>query len=135
MSELTVSQINIDSPTHRATVKFTGSSDRTVDPANGQIMAWCNFTAKYGFGIVESFNISSITENATGWYTFNFDTPLPDTSYVYACSAQQDITGTGIVTGRDGYVTIGILSLSLGFSAASTNTLIDIETGMLMVVR
>lgn len=130
-----MSEVKLKSSTNTATLKFTGGFDREVDPANGQVMAWCNFSARYGFVINASFNISSMTENGTGQYTFNFETAMPDVRYAYAASAEQDITGTGIVTGRSAYVTIGTTSLFLGYSGASTNSFIDIETGMLMVVR
>jgi hypothetical protein len=50
-------------------------------------LAWCNLNSS---GVVQqSFNISSVTVNATGDYTLNFATALSDTGYV-VCGTSSD---------------------------------------------
>ena len=50
-------------------------------------LAWVNIN---GSGVVQqSFNISSVTVNATGDYTLNFSTALSDTGYV-VCGTSSD---------------------------------------------
>lgn len=44
--------------------------------------AWVNFTGSTG-AVNSSFNISSITRNAAGDYTFNFTTAMPNANYCF----------------------------------------------------
>ena len=47
---------------------------------NGIAKAWCNYTG--GTQTINgSFNISSVTRNGTGDYTFNFSTAMPNANY------------------------------------------------------
>src|SRR6056297_2728713 len=43
--------------------------------------AWVNFDGSGTVSIRESGNVSSITDNATGDYTVNFATAMPDANY------------------------------------------------------
>ena len=44
--------------------------------------AWVNFDGSAGaVSVRASFNVSSVTENATGDYTINFTTAMPDANY------------------------------------------------------
>ena len=43
--------------------------------------AWVNFNGTGTVAIRESGNVSSITDNATGDYTINFTTAMPDANY------------------------------------------------------
>jgi hypothetical protein len=45
---------------------------------NFRVRAWVNFNGAGTVAIRGSGNVSSITDNATGDYTVNFTTPLPD---------------------------------------------------------
>jgi hypothetical protein len=54
--------------------------------------AWVNFNGTSTVAIRASFNVSSITDNATGDYTVNFTTALTDANYSYNCSGSH--TGT-----------------------------------------
>jgi len=52
-------------------------------PASGQLCkAWANFTGSTG-AVNGSYNISSITRNGAGDYTFNFTTAMANTNYCY----------------------------------------------------
>jgi len=44
--------------------------------------AWVNFNGTGTVAIRESANVSSITDHATGDYTINFSTAMPDANYV-----------------------------------------------------
>jgi hypothetical protein len=61
---------------------------------NGSAKAWVNFNGQGTPAIRASFNVSSITDNATGDYTINFTTALVDANY----SAQQS-AGDGTTSG------------------------------------
>jgi hypothetical protein len=43
--------------------------------------AWVNFNGVSGASIRASFNVSSVTRNATGDYTLNFTNAMPDANY------------------------------------------------------
>jgi hypothetical protein len=43
--------------------------------------AWVNFNGTGTVAIRASFNVSSITDNGTGWYRVNFTNAMPDTNY------------------------------------------------------
>jgi len=47
--------------------------------------AWVNFNGTGTVAIRDSGNVSSITDNATGNYTFNFSTAMPDINYNVVC--------------------------------------------------
>jgi hypothetical protein len=53
----------------------------------GSARAWCNFNGTGTVAIRNSFNVSSITDNGTGDYTFNLTNALPNANYVVVGSA------------------------------------------------
>lgn len=60
---------------------------------NYKCRAWVNFNGTGTVAIRASGNVSSITDNGTGYYRVNFTTAMPDTNYAVG------IIGSG---GRDG---------------------------------
>jgi hypothetical protein len=62
----------------------------------GSAKAWVNFAGSTGT-IAGSFNVSSITRNATGDYTVNFTTSMPNTTYATT-------SGFSGVSGQNGIV-------------------------------
>jgi len=52
----------------------------TQNGMTGIAKAWVNFTGSSGT-INASFNVSSVTRNATGYYTINLTTSMPSASY------------------------------------------------------
>tara|TARA_B100002019_G_scaffold122895_1_gene105748 strand:+ start:448 stop:855 length:408 start_codon:yes stop_codon:yes gene_type:complete len=60
-----------------------GNQSTSEEIFEGRAKAWVNFDGSAGaVSIRGSFNVSSITENATGDYTVTFATNMPDTNYV-----------------------------------------------------
>jgi len=47
--------------------------------------AWVNFDGTGTVSIRDSGNVSSVTDNGTGFYTVNFATAMPDTNFATAC--------------------------------------------------
>jgi hypothetical protein len=68
------------------------------DVINGSARAWVNFDGTGTVAIRDSYNVSSITDNGTGNYIVNFDTPMPDANY--AVSASGDFTGVTATVGN-----------------------------------
>lgn len=90
--------------TNIATVTSTGLSDGTntismTGIISGSAKAWVNFNGVTTATINASYNVSSVTRNATGDYTINFTNALADANYAmlgttvsystsnYACTA------------------------------------------------
>jgi hypothetical protein len=74
------------------TLSTQGGSTVPVDTVvNGTAKAWVNFNGTGTVAIRRAFNVSSITDNATGNYTVNFTTAMPNTNY--AAHTTSSITG------------------------------------------
>lgn len=54
--------------------------------------AWVNFNGTGTVAIRGSFNVSSITDSGTGFYTVNFTTAMPDTNYAAMLTVGQGTT-------------------------------------------
>jgi hypothetical protein len=64
--------------------------------AQGSAKAWVNFNGTGTVAIRASFNVSSITDDATGNYTVNLTTAMPDTNYATVVTAGNSVgDGTG----------------------------------------
>ena len=61
--------------------------------------AWVNFNGTGTVAIRASGNVSSITDNGTGFYTVNFSTSMPDANYSWNGSVQRLDSGTNSVGG------------------------------------
>lgn len=72
-----MSQLNIN-----ALANQSGSQTVPIDDVlNGTARAWVNFDGTAVVSIRAAYNVDSITDNGTGDYTLNFESPLPDNSY------------------------------------------------------
>ena len=57
----------------------------TQNGMTGIAKAWCNYNG-VSQTVTQSFNISSVTRNAVGDYTFNFTTAMANANYVVTAS-------------------------------------------------
>ena len=60
--------------------------------------AWVNFNGTGVVAIRQSFNVSSITDNGTGYYTVNFTTAIPDANYSYIAKSTRGTNNTAAST-------------------------------------
>jgi len=58
--------------------------------------AWINFNGSGTIAIRDSFNVSSITDDATGKYTINFTNAFPNTNYCPVQYNNAQTTGTAV---------------------------------------
>ena len=80
MSTLKVNTIQNTSAAHSSTPEQI---------AQGRAKAWISFTVSGGTPSEDdSFNISSITDNARGDFSFNFATAMANTNYVYLSTSE-----------------------------------------------
>lgn len=78
---------------------LSGSNGITFNDASTQstgkqaCKAWVNFDGTNG-SIRNSYNVSSVTRNATADYTVNFSTAMPNANYVTTLSGQRNYAGS-----------------------------------------
>jgi hypothetical protein len=64
------------------------NSTSATNCIQGSAKAWVNFNGISGsVAIRASYNVSSVTRNATGYYTINFTNALPDANYCVSGTA------------------------------------------------
>ena len=70
------------------TLNLPASSGTVLDDASvGVCRAWVNFNGTGTVAIRAGFNVSSITDNGTGYYTVNFTNVMPDANYAWGYGA------------------------------------------------
>ena len=77
----------LGTPASGVLTNCTGISVASLSTASGSApsysaRAWVNFNGTGTVAIRGSGNVSSITDNGTGYYTMNFTTAMPDANYV-----------------------------------------------------
>ena len=88
------------------TVKATafqgdGSALTGISSGAGSVEAWVNFDGTGTPSIRDSGNVSSISDNGTGYYTVNFTSSLANASYAVTGMAKKNDSNT------DGYISMG----------------------------
>ena len=78
---------------------INGANNSTPsEVANGRAKAWINFDGTGTIAIRDSFNVSSITDDATGKYTVSFTTAMSNSNYCVISSGHfYETTVTGNV--------------------------------------
>ena len=79
--------------------------------------AWVNFNGTGVIAIRSSFNVSSITDNGTGYYTLNFTSALVDANYCAVGISMGSGTGPGFT------YTVSTFNTSAGTCNVSTNNI------------
>jgi len=90
------------------TLSTPSNSTVPVDTVvNGTAKAWVNFDGTGTVAIRRAFNVSSITDNATGNYTVNFTTAMVDDSYSVNVTTSSDAASivTAGISGTNSVVT------------------------------
>ena len=85
--------------------------------------AWVNFNGTGVVSIRASGNVSSITDNGTGDYTVNFDTPMPDANY--AVTVGTDDGGTDLRLGGSMFDSLTAGSFRIRTGNSETGSLQD----------
>lgn len=79
----------------------------TSGTEKGQLVkAWVNYNGVGTVAIRDSFNVSSITDNATGNYNINFGTAMANVNYAVALSNDKSsVNNRGVGLDKDNYST------------------------------
>lgn len=105
LTNKTLTSPTLTSPTIDSAVFATVSGTAPIYPCR----VWVNFNGTGTVAIRASGNVSSITDNATGDYTINFTTAMPDANY----SAVNQFEWANTAFGASGRVST-IVSLATG---------------------
>ena len=92
----TIVNADINASAAIASTKLTGINDAK---------AWVNFNGTGTPAIREDFNVTSITDIATGTYQVNFTTAMTDANYVCVASVNFDTGGSSINVDRGNQTT------------------------------
>ena len=107
----------------------------SVAPVYG-VRAWVSFHGTGTVAIRGSANVSSITDNGTGYYTVNFTTSMPDTNYAATFTPQDVTSGINLVGGCTHAKAVGSVKCWAAYVGQSTNkTLYDTTDNNLIVMR
>jgi hypothetical protein len=101
---------------------LTASVASGVATLTTAVRAWANFNGSGGT-IRASFNVASITQNATGDYTINFTTPMPDANYSISMVSDTNIT----------QLAAGVAPTTTGFRIWTTTTNAYIDTAYVFI--
>ena len=93
---------------------------------NYKCRAWVNFNGTGTVAIRASGNVTSITDNGTGYYRVNFTTAMPDANYSLSFAGHIVSSGTGPLASIDGISTSSATILCRNQS--NTNVDLDIAT-------
>jgi hypothetical protein len=124
--------------------KVQGQGGQTIigliplDNAKAQATAWVNFNGTGVVAIRDSYNVSSITDNAVGDYAINFTVPMTNANYS-VCDGVGPNNGSsaeGLLIGAGPAVTNDVPPTTAGFRVLNTvsgTTPFDITRVMLQV--
>jgi hypothetical protein len=59
----------------------------TMGSHQGMVKSWVRFNGNGTVAIIDSYNVSSITDNGTGDYSINFSSAMPNANYAVTASA------------------------------------------------
>lgn len=71
-----------------------GNSTTPVQLSSGRCRGWVNFEQYSSLTVRDSYNVSSVTDDATATFTVNWDTDMPNDDYVTFGQCRND-NGTG----------------------------------------
>ena len=120
-SELEVDKIS--GTTTAGSISVTGEGNSTTtNLQQGLCKAWVQFDGDAADAAArDSNNVGSMTDHSTGTYSVNFTNNMANDDYSFAMAANNDDTGTGMVTGDSGHQTVVAVG-SLKFSLVATGT-------------
>jgi hypothetical protein len=95
-------------------------------------LAWVNFNGAGTVAIRASGNISGVTDNGVGDYTFNFTSALPDANYAIAGAASNFSGGTMVVLHDS---TLPTASACRIYTIRGNEATVDVGYVTVMVVR
>tara|TARA_Y100000356_G_scaffold126478_1_gene124397 strand:- start:210 stop:590 length:381 start_codon:yes stop_codon:yes gene_type:complete len=110
--------------------KSASFSSTTAQLFSGRVKVWWNYAQRTGPAITNSFNVSSITDNATGQYIVNFSVTLDKPSGSVAASYDTDAFNSAYSDNANLYATnttASVMTPNIGVSGAAFGNLHDCD--------
>ena len=133
----TVKVNTLTGTTTAGSIAVTGEGNSTTtNLQQGLCKAWVQFDGDATDAAArDSNNVGSMTDHSTGTYSVNFTNNMANDDYAFAMAANNDDTGTGMVTGDSGHQTVvAVGSLKFSFTGASSNSVTDTIIGSAMII-
>lgn len=108
----------------------TSYSSTTAQLFSGRVKVWWNYAQRTGPAITNSFNVSSITDNATGQYIVNFSVTLDKPSGSVATSYDTDAFNNSYSDNANLYATnttASVMTPNIGQGGAAFGNLHDCD--------
>ena len=119
----------------KITVSTINDSSGVLATQNGMTgiaKAWVNFNGQTS-AIRASFNVSSVTKNATGDWSISFTTAMPDANYAPQVSGQRFITNSVCIGAVKQNTTPSTTSVNIFFSE-DTGSALEVASGYLAIL-
>ena len=123
--------------TTAGSISVTGEGNSTTtNLQQGLCKAWVQFDGDATDAAArDSNNVGSMTDHSTGTYSVNYTNNMANDDYSFAMAANNNDTGTGMVTGDSGHQTVvAVGSLKFSFTGASSNSVTDTIIGSAMII-
>ena len=133
----TVKVNTLTGTTTAGSIAVTGEGNSTTtNLQQGLCKAWVQFDGDATDAAArDSNNVGSMTDHSTGTYSVNYTNNMANDDYSFAMAANNDDTGTGMVTGDSGHQTVvAVGSLKFSFTGASSNLVTDTIIGSAMII-
>ena len=133
----TVKVNTLTGTTTAGSIAVTGEGNSTTtNLQQGLCKAWVQFDGDATDAAArDSNNVGSMTDHSTGTYSVNYTNNMANDDYSFAMAANNNDTGTGMVTGDSGHQTVvAVGSLKFSFTGASSNLVTDTIIGSAMII-
>ena len=133
----TVKTNTLTGTTTAGSIAVTGEGNSTTtNLQQGLCKAWVQFDGDATDAAArDSNNVGSMTDHSTGTYSVNYTNNMANDDYSFAMAANNNDTGTGMVTGDSGHQTVvAVGSLKFSFTGSSSNSVTDTIIGSAMII-
>ena len=133
----TVKVNTLTGTTTAGSIAVTGEGNSTTtNLQQGLCKAWVQFDGDATDAAArDSNNVGSMTDHSTGTYSVNYTNNMSNDDYSFAMAANNNDTGTGMVTGDSGHQTVvAVGSLKFSFTGSSSNSVTDTIIGSAMII-
>ncbi len=133
----TVKVNTLTGTTTAGSIAVTGEGNSTTtNLQQGLCKAWVQFDGDATDAAArDSNNVGSMTDHSTGTYSVNYTNNMANDDYSFAMAANNNDTGTGMVTGDSGHQTVvAVGSLKFSFTGSSSNSVTDTIIGSAMII-
>ena len=133
----TVKVNTLTGTTTAGSIAVTGEGNSTTtNLQQGLCKAWVQFDGDATDAAArDSNNVGSMTDHSTGTYSVKYTNNMANDDYSFAMAANNNDTGTGMVTGDSGHQTVvAVGSLKFSFTGSSSNSVTDTIIGSAMII-